>query len=74
MATKISFGWIKKGQSKPIETTASRTRINLIGALELAEISKPIVASYTTVHAESIVDFLQQIRKYSKIQVSGYGR
>jgi transposase len=43
-------------------------RINLIGALELDEISKPIVASYTTVDAESIVDFLQQIRKYSKIQ------
>lgn len=68
MATKISYGWIKKGQSKPIETTASRTRINLIGALELSEISKPIVASYTTVDAESIVDFLKQIRKYSKIQ------
>lgn len=68
MATKISYGWIKKGQSKPIETTASRTRINLIGALELSEISKPIVASYTTVDAESIVDFLKQMRKYSKIQ------
>lgn len=68
MATKISYGWIKKGQSKPIETTASRTRINLIGALELDEISKPIIASYSTVDGDSIVDFLHQIRKYSKIK------
>jgi transposase len=68
MATKITCGWIKKGQSKPIETTASRTRMNLIGALNLSKISKPIVASYTTVDGDSIVDFLRQIRKYSKIK------
>ena len=68
IATKITCGWIKRGQSKPIETTASRTRMNLIGALNLSKISKPIVASYTTVDGDSIVDFLHQIRKYSKIK------
>jgi transposase len=68
MATKLSYGWIKTGQSKPIETTASRTRINLIGAINLSKISKPIIASYTTVDGNSIVDFLHQIRKYSKIK------
>ena len=35
MATKISCGWIRKGVRKPILTTASRTRINLMGALDL---------------------------------------
>jgi transposase len=68
MATKLSCGWIKTGQSKPIETTASRTRMNLIGALNLSKLSKPIIASYTTVNGDSIVDFLHQIRKYSKIK------
>jgi hypothetical protein len=47
MATKLSYGWIKTGQSKPIETTASRARMNLIGALNLYKISRPIIASYT---------------------------
>jgi transposase len=56
------------GQSKPIETTASRTRINLIGALSLSNVSKPIISSYTTVDGDAIVDFLHQIRKYSKIK------
>jgi transposase len=68
IATKISYGWIKKGQFNPIETTASRTRLNLIGALNLSKISKPIIGSYTTVDHESIVDFLQQIRRYSGIK------
>ena len=67
MATKITHGWIKKGQSKAIETTVSRTRINLIGALDLAKISEPVVGSYTTVDGESIVDFLHQLRKYSGV-------
>lgn len=66
MATKIAYGWIKKGQSKPLETTASRTRLNLIGALNLEEISKPIVGSYSTVDGESIVDFLEQLRANTK--------
>ena len=28
-ATKITSGWIKKGTDKPIETTGSRTRLNI---------------------------------------------
>jgi transposase len=67
MATKISHGWIKKGQSKPIETTAGRTRVNLIGAINLSKLTKPIVGTYSTVDGESIVDFLQQVRKSSGI-------
>jgi len=67
MSTKVAYGWIKKGQSKPIETTASRTRMNLVGAISLNNLAKPIVASYTTVDGDSIIDFLQQIRKYSDV-------
>ena len=67
MATKISHGWIKKGQSKAIETSASRTRMNLIGAINLADLAKPILASYSTVDSESIVDFLKQTRKLARI-------
>ncbi|MDB6095903.1 MAG: hypothetical protein JWM09_181 [Francisellaceae bacterium] len=70
MATKLSYGWIKTGQSKPIETSASRTRMNLIGALNLSKIAKPIIASYTTVDGDSIIDFLHQIRKYSRVKGS----
>ena len=68
MSTKLSYGWIKKGQSKPIETTASHTRINLVGAINLSELSKPVVCSYTTVDGESIVDFLEQVREHSAIK------
>ncbi len=67
MGTKISYGWIKKGQSKPIETSASRTRVNLVGAISLSEISKPVVCTYSTVNGEAIIDFLERIRAHSGI-------
>src|SRR5690606_33281200 len=33
MATKVTYGWIRQGRKheKPIATTASRTRLNLMG-------------------------------------------
>ena len=35
MATKVVCGWIKKGVDKPIAQTASRTQVNVMGAIEL---------------------------------------
>ena len=29
-ATKVTSGWIRKGVDKPIETTGSRTRMNIV--------------------------------------------
>lgn len=56
MATKIARGWIRKGSGKSIETTASRTRMNIVGALELAEMAVH-KKDYKTVNSESVVDF-----------------
>jgi len=67
MATKITHGWIRKGENKGIETTASRTRINLIGALGLDNIAKTIVGDYKTINGEAIVNFMKLIRKKSKV-------
>jgi transposase len=39
MATKITYGWIRKGADKLIATTASRTRMNLMGAINLQTMS-----------------------------------
>ena len=33
-ATKISYGWIRKGQKKTVKTTGCRTRLNIMGAAE----------------------------------------
>jgi transposase len=67
MGTKLAYGWIKTGKNKAVETSASRTRVNLVGAINLEVLTKPIVCSYSTVDGDAIVDFLKQIRKYSKI-------
>ena len=47
--TKLSYGWIKTGTDKWIQTTASRTRINLVGAIELGKLSETVTKSYETI-------------------------
>ena len=63
-ATKLSYGWIRKGQDKTIKTTGSRSRLNLIGAMNLNQIDKAYVKRFDKVNGESIEDFFEQIRAY----------
>lgn len=59
MATKISYEWIKKGHEndKQIQTTGSRTRVNLTGALNLEDMSI-VHKAYETIDNESFMDFM----------------
>lgn len=62
MATKISYGWIKKGIDKPIAQTACKTRVNVIGGIELA--SMKVVTKYPEfVNTESTIDFLRELKR-----------
>lgn len=80
-ATKVSYGWIKTGENKLIASIASRTRINITGAINLANMES-IHQEYPSVNAASTIDFLKQIESYypnaPKIHVfldqSGYHR
>jgi hypothetical protein len=66
MATKISYGWIKKGEDKLINTTASRTRMNIVGALNLETIEVH-TQDYATVNSEAMEEYFAFLReKYPK--------
>lgn len=67
-ATKISHGWIQTGQDKPIETTRSRSRLNIIGALNLSDIAGTIINDYETINSENIVRFFCQIREHYPLE------
>lgn len=62
-ATKVSCGWIRTGVDKPIETTGSRTRLNIVGAIRLGHLQDTITSQYATVNGESIIDFFKLIKK-----------
>jgi len=32
-ASKLSYGWMRTGQTKHVETTGSRTRLNIVAAI-----------------------------------------
>lgn len=61
-ATKLTYGWIRKGKKKKLETTASRTRVNVIGALQLGHIQHTVAARYDTINADAISEHLYLIR------------
>ena len=63
-ATKVSCGWIKKGQGKAIETTGSRTRLNLVGAINLNDLAAAHVRRYDKVNGEIIQHFFTELRTH----------
>lgn len=62
-ATKVSSGWIKKGHDKSIKTTGSRTRLNLVGAIDLNDIGSAIVNRYDKVNSDTMQQFFTHIRQ-----------
>jgi len=64
-ATKVSCGWIRKGHDKKIETTGSRTRLNLVGAIDLNNLSAAQVKRYEKVNSETIQHFFTELRAHN---------
>lgn len=69
-ATKITSGWIQKGVNKIIHTTGSRTRLNIVGAIELNNLSAAIFDQFKTVNGASIIEFFKKVRaSYASMEV-----
>lgn len=67
MATKLSYGWIRKGKEKPIATTASRTRMNIVGGINLSAM-RITVKEYKTLDSKAMTNYWQELRE-SYLQV-----
>ena len=63
LSTKISHGWIRTGQHKVLETTGNRSRLNIVGALNLSDIGATIVSDYESINSENIVRFFCRLRE-----------
>ncbi len=69
-ATKITSGWIRKGIDKIINTTGSRTRLNIIGAIDLDNIEAAVFGQFDTVNSEAVTEFFKKVRdNYSPMNV-----
>jgi transposase len=62
-ATKLAYGWIKKGQDKAVLTTGSRTRLNIVGGIELTQLSKAVIRQYDTINSSAMCDYLGALRE-----------
>ncbi|WP_434524134.1 IS630 family transposase [Photorhabdus asymbiotica] len=61
--TKLGYGWMRKGEKKTVKTTGSRTRLNLLGALNLNAIGRTVFQEYQTINDYNICCFFNEIRK-----------
>ena len=62
MATKLSYGWIRKGEDKQVNTTGSRTRLNIIGGIQLGKLAEAVTAQYERINQGAVVDFLVKLK------------
>lgn len=66
MASKITCGWIRTGTRKPLAATASKTRMNLMGALDL-ETMMLSVCELDTLSSATMATFFEHLKgRYSK--------
>ena len=61
MASKSSRGWIREGKDKILLTSASRTRMNISGVIELSTM-KTVIESYETINGETTISFLEKVK------------
>lgn len=61
MATKVTYGWIRTGTRKPIATTASRTRMNVMGSLDLNQMAL-YTTSHDTIDSKAMEEHFQHLR------------
>ena len=54
--------WIKKGHDKAIEPTGSRTRLKLIGAIDLNNLASARIKRYEKVNSQTIQAFFTELR------------
>ena len=67
MATKVTYGWIRKGQDKLIATTASRKRMNLLGSINL-ETMEVTLREHETIDSEAMKKHFAILHaKYPKV-------
>jgi transposase len=62
--TKLAYGWMPAGKkAHVVETTGSRTRLNLMGALNLNDIGKTVIREYDKINSHNIARFFIAIRE-----------
>ena len=66
MGTKVTGGWIRRGKEPPIPTTGSRTRLNILGSLNLDGLDR-ITREFETINSQAICQHLEAVRaRYPK--------
>jgi transposase len=62
MNTKTSCGWIRTGTEKLIKTSGSRTRLNIIGTINLRSMEVKVMR-FQSVNGDAVIEFFDFLKK-----------
>jgi len=60
--TMAAYGWIKKGEERPLKTNSGRQRINIHGAINIERLDT-VVVEHEKVNSESTIELLKKIEE-----------
>lgn len=62
--TKLAYGWMRAGKgAKQVETSGSRSRLNMMGAINLTALDKTVIREYDKINSHNIARFFIAIRE-----------
>lgn len=62
--TKLAYGWVPTGKAATaVKTGGSRTRLNIMGALNLNDIGRTVIREYDKINSHNIARFFIAIRE-----------
>ena len=74
--SETGYGWIEKGAEHQVFSNSGRTRMKLLGALNLNDIVDLITKEDNTIESQSATDFIEEIGRRNptakKIQIISY--
>jgi transposase len=58
--TRLAYGWIRKGYRKELPTTSGQKRMNIMGALDLEDMSL-ITTEFATIDGDAVIVFFKNL-------------
>lgn len=64
LQVKLTRGWIKKGKEKVVASRSDRSRLNLIGSINITNPTEVVMADYKTINSENVIEWMKKIEDF----------
>lgn len=66
LQVKLTRGWIKKGSEKVVASRSDRSRLNLLGTVNITDPTEVVMADYKTINSKNVINYLEKVEGFYK--------